>query len=131
MSKMRKTTDSKDDILEKRRTQIEKVTLKIREINDEYLLIEKDSGQYHLLKSVSSGLYDELDKLCKKSPAEPITDLALTSVNEVIKETKQLIQNDIYIQRISEFIPAGDNPQLRDAVMVMRQITQGSLFSDN
>jgi len=81
--------------------------------------------QLKLLESVSLGLYDEIDKLSKKAPSEPVTDLVLTQVNEVIRETKELIVDDSYVQRLQEFIPAGDNPQHRDAVVVMRQVRQG------
>lgn len=82
-------------------------------------------SQLNLLESVSLGLYDEIDKLSKKAPAEPVTDLVLTQMNEVIRETKELATDDPYIQRLQEFVPAGDNPQHRDAVVVMRQVRQG------
>ena len=82
-------------------------------------------NQLKLLESVSLGLYDEIDKLSKKAPAEPVTDLVLTQMNEVIRETKELIADDPYVQRLQEFVPAGDNPQHRDAVVVMRQVRQG------
>lgn len=82
-------------------------------------------GQLKLLDSVSLGLYDEIDKLSKKAPAEPVTDLVLNQMNEVIRETKELVTDDPYVQRLQEFIPAGDNPQHRDAVVVMRQVRQG------
>lgn len=82
-------------------------------------------SQLNLLESVSLGLYDEIDKLSKKAPAEPVTDLVLTQMNEVIRETKELVTDDPYVQRLQEFVPAGDNPQHRDAVVVMRQVRQG------
>lgn len=81
--------------------------------------------QLKLLQSVSLGLYEEIDKLSKKAPSEAVTDLVLTQMNEVIKETKELVTDDRYIQRLNEFVPAGDNPQYRDAVVVMRQVRQG------
>jgi len=81
--------------------------------------------QLALLQSVSEGLYEEVDKLSKKAPAESLTDLALTQVNDVIRETKELITEDLYIQRLNEFVAAGDNPEHRDAVIVLRQIRQG------
>lgn len=82
-------------------------------------------NQLKLLESVSLGLYDEIDKLSKKAPAEPVTDLVLTKMNEVIRDTKELATDDPYVQRLQEFVPAGDNPQHRDAVVVMRQVRQG------
>jgi hypothetical protein len=78
-----------------------------------------------MLDSVSKGLYEELDKLCKKAPAEPITDLILEQVNDIIKETKLLAETDPFVQKLNEFIPAGDNPQQRDVIVVLRQIRQG------
>jgi hypothetical protein len=91
--------------------------------------LKKASGyqkrQLNLLESVSLGLYDEIDKLAKKAPAEPVTDLVLNQMNDVIKETKELVIDDSYIQRLQEFVAAGDNPQHRDSVVVLRQIRQG------
>jgi hypothetical protein len=86
---------------------------------------EYEKKQLKLLQSVSSGLYDEIDKLSKKAPAEKVTDLVLKQMNEVIKESKELVTEDTYVQRQQEFVPAGDNPQHRDAVVVMRQIIEG------
>lgn len=81
--------------------------------------------QLSLLESVSQGLYEELDKLSKKAPAEQVTNLVLEEMNEVIKDTKELIENDRYIQRLNPFVAAGDNPEHRDAVVVMKQLSQG------
>jgi type II secretory pathway pseudopilin PulG len=78
-----------------------------------------------LLDSVSKGLYDEVDKLAKKAPADQVTDLLLTQVNDVVKDVKDLMPADAYIQRQREFVPAGSNPEHRDVVVVMRQIRQG------
>jgi hypothetical protein len=90
--------------------------------------------QKHLksLNSVSLGIYEELDKLTKKAPAEQVTELILEQVNDVIRETKQLIEADPYIQKLTEFIPAGDLPQQRDVLFVIRQIRQGlERFEEN
>jgi hypothetical protein len=104
-------------------SQIQEIIAKIEPI------LKKASGhqksQLTLLESVSLGLYDEIDKLAKKAPAEPVTDLVLTQMNEVIRETKELIEDDPYVQRLQEFVAAGDNPQHRDAVVVLRQVRQG------
>jgi hypothetical protein len=105
----------------------------LRQVQEIILVIEpifkKASGyqksQLNLLESVSLGLYDEIDKLAKKAPAEPVTDLVLTQMNEVIRETKELVVDDPYVQRLQEFVAAGDNPQHRDAVVVLRQVRQG------
>ncbi len=77
-----------------------------------------------LLQSVTTGLYDETDKLCKKAPAEQVTDLLLEQVNQVIGETKEIIKRDPYVQRLNQFVAAGDNPEIRDVVVILRQVQQ-------
>ncbi len=105
--------------------QLEQVTLAVPRLKAQAQLNASNSKQLGLLKSVASGLYEELDKLCKKAPAEPLTDLALVQANDLISEVKQLIAGDQFVQKLAEFIPAGDNPQHRDAVIVLRMIRQG------
>ncbi|PZO44474.1 MAG: hypothetical protein DCF19_01605 [Pseudanabaena frigida] len=111
---------------QKRTEQLEQISNIIATLEP---LLRNASGyqknQLKLLDSVSLGLYEEIDKLSKKAPAEPVTDLVLTQMNEVIRETKELIKQDTYVQRLKEFISAGDNTQHRDAVVVMRQVRQG------
>jgi ElaB/YqjD/DUF883 family membrane-anchored ribosome-binding protein len=107
-------------------SQIQEIIAKIEPI------LKKASGyqksQVNLLESVSLGLYDEIDKLAKKAPAEPVTDLVFAQMNQVIRETKELVEDDPYVQRLQEFVAAGDNPQHRDAVVVLRQVRQGLLW---
>jgi hypothetical protein len=86
--------------------------------------LQQSTERLQLLESVSLGLYDELDKLAKKAGADEVTDLVLEQVNDVIREVKELIQEDPYVQRYREFVPAGNNPQHRDVVVVLRQIRQ-------
>ena len=78
-----------------------------------------------ILQSVAFGLYEELDKLAKKAPADQVTDLVLEQTNDVIREAKELLPEDQYVQRYKEFVAAGDNPEHRDVVVVLRQIRQG------
>lgn len=87
--------------------------------------------QLPLLKSVCTGLYEELDKLCKKAPAETMTDLSLEQVNDIIKEAKELAKSDPFVQRLNVFIAAGDNPQYRDVVIILRQLLEGLNRSGN
>ncbi len=118
-----KKTNSNREVRNKQLAQIEEsIAVLERRLHDSR---HNQRDQLILLDSVSHGLYDEIDKLAKKAPAEPVTDLALEQINDVIRGTKQLIEADPYIQRLTEFVPAGDNPQHRDAVIVLRQIRQG------
>src|SRR5207244_5124813 len=87
--------------------------------------LHQKKQKVELLQSVSLGLYDEMDKLAKKAGADQVTDLALEQVNDFIRDAKALMTEDAYIQRYKEFVPAGDNPEYRDVVVVMRQLRQG------
>ena len=84
-----------------------------------------EKHNYETVDSVLHGLYDEIDKLCKKAPAEPATDLAVEEINRVIGAVKELLQGDPFIANIKPFVPAGENPELRDALMVLRLLMQG------
>jgi hypothetical protein len=103
--------------------QIREIVSKIKSVLKNLSGYQK--SQLALLESVSFGLYDEIDKLSKKAPAEPITELVLAQINDVVKESKSLTKHDPYMQKLQEFVAAGDNPQHRDAVVVMRQVRQG------
>lgn len=96
----------------------EHLTLKKDKISEKIKLLP-------LLEDVCNGLYEETDKLFKKSAVEDVTDLTVIKVNEVIKDTKELVDTDIYIQRINHFEPAGDNPEVRDIVLVLNQLLKG------
>jgi hypothetical protein len=101
---------------------VENAITSLSETKNKLAATDKKLG---LLESVSLGLYEELDKLAKKAGAEEVTDLVLEQVNDVIREAKQLLTDDSYVQRYNEFVAAGNNPQHRDVVVVLRQIRQG------
>jgi len=81
--------------------------------------------RWEQISSELYGLYEELDKIYKKAPEEQISDLTVQNMNNLIKDTKEIIKGDPYIDRIKDFVPAGDNPEYRDVIMVLRQLRQG------
>lgn len=128
MSKKRSSpnrTSKASQVKELRAKQLDQLIEAIAYLESRLQSGREQRKQLTLLDSVSLGLYEEVDKLSKKAPAEQITDLVLEQVNDIIRETKQLAGDDTYVQRLNEFVPAGDNPQHRDAVVVLRQIRQG------
>ena len=80
---------------------------------------------YELLHSEGQGLYEEMDKLCKKAPSETITSLQTRVINEFILRAKTLLTGDPILDVVSVFVPAGDNPEYRDVLTVLRQTLQG------
>ncbi len=98
---------------------------KVAEINDERVKTKKSISSLELVESVVESLYAELDKLSKKSPSHPLSNLALSQVNQAIKDSKELLEGDPYVDRITEFVAAGDNPEHRDGVLILGQIISG------
>lgn len=80
---------------------------------------------FELLQSEVEGLYDEIDKLAKRAMNEPVTSLQLKIVNSFIKKAKYLLSGDTIIDEVEVFVSAGDNPEYRDFLTVLRQIRQG------
>jgi hypothetical protein len=81
--------------------------------------------KWEQISSELNGLYEELDKIYKKAPEEQISELTVENVNQLIKDSKEIITEDPYIERIKQFVPAGDNPEYRDAIIVLKQLRQG------
>ena len=79
------------------------------------------------LQSVTDALHDELDKLNKKWPEKIVSDLMVQKANKIIVSVKELLkpEPDEFVDEIDEFIPAGDNPESRDVVLVIAQIQAG------
>lgn len=78
------------------------------------------------LRSYVIPLYDEMDKLAKKAPSSTLSDLATKRVSRAIEDARALMaDHDRYIAEMELFVPAGDNPEVRDAVLMLREIKQG------
>jgi len=105
--KKKEEEEMEQQLLEKRKQEI-KTRIRLEQISSEL-----------------NGLYQEIDKIYKKAPEEPISDLTVENVNNLIKDTKEIVKDDPYIDRVKEFVPAGDNPEYRDVIIVLRQLRQG------
>ncbi len=76
-------------------------------------------ARYTLLESVTQALYTEMTKMANKAPKETLTKLSLEKVNTAIRDVKAMIPNDENLNEIRMFEPAGDNPEYRDAVLIL------------
>jgi hypothetical protein len=86
---------------------------------------EAFQNQWLLLASELEGIYIEIDKLSKKSPAARISDLELAGINDLVGLVKNLLQSDPFIGKLRPFVPAGENPEYREGLIVLRQMIQG------
>jgi hypothetical protein len=81
--------------------------------------------EYELHQSAIDGLYEEFDKLSKKAPKERLSELALETVNDAIREAKSLLIGDPYVDRVKEFVAAGETPQNSDVLLVLSTLRSG------
>jgi hypothetical protein len=124
-------TDRKKALQTLRNKQIGDLDTAIQSLSAKMRALREKESRVHVLQSVAFGLYEELDKLAKKAPADQVTDMVLEQTNDVIREAKELLSDDLHVQRYKEFVAAGDNPEHRDVVVLLRQIRQAlSRFTD-
>jgi len=98
-----------------------------RKRQQEYEDAIKQKDRLGQLVSATDALYAEMDKLTKKGPTVPISQLSLERVNKVIRSVKDFMSEDAdeFIEEIVEFVPAGDMPEYRDVSLVLSQIRAG------
>ncbi len=84
----------------------------------------KDIERYEALKSHLTGFYEEINKLAKGRTLFEVTDLVVDQANDIVRDSKAMIQGDIYLDRVKEFVSAGDNPQYPDVLLTLRTIQQ-------
>jgi len=77
-----------------------------RQVRLEKIEYIKNRIKLEQISSELDGLYEELDKIYKKAPEEQISNLTVENVNTLIKDTKEIIDEDPYINRVKEFVPA-------------------------
>jgi hypothetical protein len=77
----------------------------------------RDDLDHHL-----AGLYGEVDKLAKGKAMLEVTPLIVEEVNTAIRDAKAIIQGDTYLDRVKEFVPAGNNPVYPDVIVIVRAV---------
>ncbi len=70
--------------------------------------------------------YNEVDKLAKGNRLTEATHLAVDQANAIIRDAKAIITGDVYLDRVKEFVPAGENPVYPDVLMVAATV-QGAV----
>ncbi len=82
---------------------------------------ENLKARHATLSSVVMSLYVEASKISARKPELVASDLMVTSTNDAIIGVKELVaaDGDEFAARITEFLPAGDPPEIRDVVLVL------------
>jgi hypothetical protein len=80
--------------------------------------------KHQQLASVVDALYEEVGKLSIKWPQMPVSQRTVDRTNKAIRAVSELLagENDDFVGDISEFVPAGDPPEGRDVVLLLREL---------
>ena len=114
------------DALRNQRTKkFEAANSAIARLQDELRAVNKLSNRRDALVSHLGGFYQEIDKLTKGKTLLPVTPLMVEQANDIIRDAKEIVTDDTYLDRIKEFVPAGDNPPYPDVLVVMRGVRDG------
>ena len=122
---MANTSNAKQELIQWRSKQLTQISEAISSLEHRQSSSQPNQEKFEDLNSVLEGMYDEIDKLAKKKPIDLATELMVEQVNGIISETQELISDDSYIEKLDVFVPAGDLPEIRDVLFVLRQIRQG------
>jgi len=109
-----------------RKEQLERANAAVSRLYEARDALRAKSAEHETLISHLDGFYKEVDKLAKGKALFPATDMTVENANSIIRDAKGIIDGDVYIDRLKEFIPAGDNPVYPDVLMAARTIQQAT-----
>jgi hypothetical protein len=107
----------KADALSRRRTQLEECEAFSGQADVARRAGIDATRRHAALADHAQAFYIEIDKLAKKQPNMPVSDLIVESINDIIRDAKLLVQGDPHLDRIKEFVPAGNNPSHSDVLL--------------
>ena len=113
-----------EELRRRRAAQLENAKVVVERLEKTMNAFENDAVRHKALSSHLQGFYDEIDKLTKSKALVEATDLVVQQSNYIIQDAKELIKDDVHLDRVKEFVPAGTNPEYRDVLLVLRAIQQ-------
>jgi len=87
-------------------------------------LARENKSRHQALSNHLVGFYSEVAKLAKGRSLLEATSLIVDQANDIIRDAKSIVDGDPYLDRIKEFVPAGNNPVYPDVLLVARSVQQ-------
>jgi len=112
------------DLLVRRKGQLTSATAAIDRLRNELREVRRSESTRAALEDHATGFYDEVDKLAKGKSLLEVTKLIVDETNEIIRDAKALIKSDPFLDRVKEFVPAGNNPVYPDVVVTLKTVLQ-------
>jgi hypothetical protein len=107
-----------------KRAKAEEREAAVREAAAHAQRLTESEDRYEQLNSVAGGLYEELDKQARKWPTMPVTARTVERVNKLLAAVRALLadEGDDFVNDLEGIVPAGDPPEARDVVVLLREI---------
>jgi hypothetical protein len=116
---------AKEELRNRRARQLESARSANRKLEEQLRNIHTKVADHKALMSHLVGFYEEIDKLTKGKALLEVTPLVVDQANDVIRDAKAMVEGDVYLNRVKEFVPAGNNPIYPDVLVVLRTVRQG------
>ncbi len=108
----------------RRATQLSTAERELAALEEAVHIAREKASRHEALSSHLAGFYGEIDKLAKGRSLMEATPLIVEQVNDIIRDAKSIIEGDPYLDRVKEFVPAGNNPTYPDVLLVARSVQQ-------
>jgi hypothetical protein len=89
-----------DSLRKKRVKKLEIANSAIARLQDELRAVNKLTNRRDALVSHLAGFYQEIDKLTKGKTLLPVTPLMVAQANDIIRDAKEVVAGDTYLDRI-------------------------------
>lgn len=86
----------------------------------------KKNKQRKALLSHLRVFYSEMNNIAKGKAMSliPVAELMVTQINDAIADAKNLIEGDVYLDRVKPFIPAGNPPSYPEVLLVTKTVEE-------
>ena len=109
--------------------QLEAANSAVANVEGELIAVRNAEECRSALSGHLEGFYSEIDKLTKLTKGQAliaVTEIMVNGMNEIVRDAKLIVSEDSYLDRVKEFVAAGDNPVYPD-VLVKARTVMGSL----
>lgn len=124
-SKAQKEKENKKELAH-RTKQLNLVRAAIEELDEAAVEAGKKNKQRKALLSHLRTFYSEMNNIAKGKAMSliPVAELMVTQINDAISDAKNLIRNDVYLDRVKPFISAGNPPSYPEVLLVAKTVEE-------
>lgn len=112
------------EVRTRRAEQLQTAEAELTKLEEAVRVARERTVRHEALSNHLVGFYNEVDKLAKGRSLLEATSLIVEQANDIIRDAKGIVDGDPYLDRIKEFVPAGNNPVYPDVLLVARSVQQ-------